>query len=97
MSGMVKPGGMIVYSTCTIAKEENEEQVASFLARHKEYSLDAQWPEALLTSLKQQGIVSEQFDGQLQLLPHHASSDGFYIARLKRSAQSSIAQRYSLC
>jgi len=89
ISGLVKPGGVLVYSTCTIAKEENEEQVASFLSRHKEYSLDAQWPDTLLASLKQQGIVSEQFDGQLQLLPHHASSDGFYIARLKRSAQSS--------
>jgi len=84
MSGLVKPGGVLVYSTCTIAKEENEEQVASFLARHPEYSLDAHWPEVLLNTLKEHGIIGEPFDGQLQLLPYHANSDGFYIARLKR-------------
>lgn len=88
MSGLVKPGGVLVYSTCTIAEEENEAQVASFLARHAEYSLDAQWPESLLNALQKRGIVHESFNGQLQLLPHHANSDGFYIARLKRSALS---------
>jgi len=85
MSGLVKPGGVLVYSTCTIAKEENEEQIANFLASHPEYSLDAHWPETLLDALKKQGIIDERFDGQLQLLPYHANSDGFYIARLKRS------------
>jgi len=85
MSGLVKPGGVLVYSTCTIAKEENEEQVASFLADHPEYSLDSHWPEELLCALRKQGIIGDSFDGQLQLLPYHANSDGFYIARLKRS------------
>lgn len=84
MSGLVKPGGILVYSTCTIAPEENEQQVAAFLAKHPEYKLDGNWPPAMLARLKQLGIVDERFDGQLQLLPYHANSDGFYIARLLR-------------
>jgi 16S rRNA (cytosine967-C5)-methyltransferase len=36
----VKPGGVLVYSTCTLLPEENEGQVAAFLAAHSEYHLD---------------------------------------------------------
>lgn len=85
VSELVKPGGVLVYSTCTIAKEENEEQIARFLAKHPAFSLDIQWPQSLLAALEKQGIVGERFEGQLQLLPHHANSDGFFIARLKKS------------
>jgi len=84
MSGLVKPGGVLVYSTCTIAQEENEAQVAAFLAKHPEYVLDENWPPALLARLKGLGIIDENFNGQLQLLPYHANSDGFYIARLRK-------------
>lgn len=82
MSGLVKPGGVLLYSTCTIAREENEQQIASFLAKHPEYTLDRNWPPAVLSRLKQLNIIDEQFDGQLQLLPDDNKSDGFYIARL---------------
>jgi len=84
MSGLVKPGGVLVYSTCTIAREENEDQVAAFLAKHPEYVLDENWPPDLLVRLKGLGIIDESFNGQLQLLPYHANSDGFYIARLRK-------------
>lgn len=39
-SQYVKPGGTLVYSTCTIVPEENEEQVKTFLAAHEEYTLE---------------------------------------------------------
>ncbi|MUT66827.1 16S rRNA (cytosine(967)-C(5))-methyltransferase RsmB [Paenibacillus sp. NEAU-GSW1] len=83
-AGLVKPGGVLVYSTCTIEKAENEQQVAAFLADHPEFQLDAEWPEAVLQPLRQAGVLDERFDGQAQLLPHHFDSDGFFIARMRK-------------
>lgn len=84
MSQLVKPGGVLVYSTCTIAQEENEEQIAKFLQKHEQFELDPNWPQAILQRLREQNIALDSFNGQLQLLPQHANSDGFFIARLKR-------------
>jgi tRNA and rRNA cytosine-C5-methylases len=39
---MLKPGGTLVYATCSILPQENEEQVARFLAEHPEYLLEAE-------------------------------------------------------
>src|SRR5690606_21150071 len=47
VSGLVKPGGALVYSTCTIERNENERQVAAFLQEHPEFQLDASWPAEL--------------------------------------------------
>lgn len=79
---LVKPGGVLVYSTCTIEKDENERQVANFLQEHPEFELDRNWPKAVVEQLKKVGAIDEQFDGQAQLLPQHFDSDGFYIARM---------------
>ncbi|MFF2484121.1 16S rRNA (cytosine(967)-C(5))-methyltransferase RsmB [Paenibacillus sp. NPDC058071] len=83
-SGLVKPGGVLVYSTCTIERAENEEQVEQFLERHPEFEFDADWPEAVLAPLRTAGIADDSFRGSIQLLPQHFGSDGFYIARLRR-------------
>lgn len=82
--GLVKPGGTLVYSTCTMLREENEDQVAKFLREHPEFELDANWPERVLERLSASGLIGEAFAGQLQLLPQHFGSDGFFIARMKR-------------
>lgn len=84
VSDLVKPGGILVYSTCTIAQEENELQVEQFLQENPNFELDPNWPKPILSSLHKQSIIDEHFNGQLQLLPQHAGSDGFFIARLKR-------------
>ncbi|MFC4100992.1 16S rRNA (cytosine(967)-C(5))-methyltransferase RsmB [Paenibacillus xanthanilyticus] len=81
---LVKPGGTLVYSTCTIAREENEDQVASFLAELPGFELDPDWPADVLSSLREAGAVADDFRGELQLLPQHFGSDGFYIAKLRR-------------
>lgn len=80
----VRPGGTLVYSTCTIAKEENEETVRHFLVRHPEFALDPGWPPAILEALKRRGALPEGFEGMAQLLPQQFGSDGFFIARMKR-------------
>jgi len=70
-SRYVKPGGVLVYATCTISSRENEEQLSNFLRNHSEYSLES-IPIPLAN------------EGQIQLLPHLHHTDGFFIARLRR-------------
>ncbi|SFD62376.1 16S rRNA (cytosine967-C5)-methyltransferase [Paenibacillus catalpae] len=84
VAGLVKPGGTLVYSTCTIESAENEEQVAAFLKDHPEFQLDPEWPDEALQPLRDKGIIDRSFAGQVQLLPQHFGSDGFFIARLRK-------------
>lgn len=82
VSKLVKVGGTLVYSTCTMAKAENEQQLQQFLAQNPQFKLDPNWDKALLARLKQQGVVDDSFQGYIQVLPQQANSDGFFIARL---------------
>lgn len=81
---LVKPGGTLVYSTCTIEAQENEGQVARFLREHPEFELDGNWPTPIVKRLREANIIGPDFSGQVQLLPQHFGSDGFYIARMVR-------------
>ncbi len=75
---LVKPGGRLVYGTCSLLREENEEIVDEFLGRHPEYTLvDAQ---ALLGSATDCTIA-----GTLRLFPHRHGTDGFFGAVLART------------
>ncbi|MCG7383502.1 16S rRNA (cytosine(967)-C(5))-methyltransferase RsmB [Paenibacillus sp. ACRRY] len=77
---LLKPGGVLVYSTCTIEPAENELMVADFLKRHSEYqAVDSAWTG---TELEKWNRVN----GGVQILPQYAHSDGFFIARLTRAA-----------
>jgi 16S rRNA (cytosine967-C5)-methyltransferase len=73
---LVRPGGVLLYSTCTIEPEENEQQVERFLREHPEFTVEpaTQWlPEVVCR------------DGMLQTLPHrHAHCDGAFAVRLRR-------------
>ncbi|WP_397376356.1 16S rRNA (cytosine(967)-C(5))-methyltransferase RsmB [Paenibacillus vietnamensis] len=84
--GLVRPGGVLVYSTCTMEPAENEEQVARFLREHPEFELDAGWPETIAQQLRKAGVVRGEFAGEAQLLPQHFDSDGFFIARMVKRA-----------
>ncbi|WP_080840253.1 16S rRNA (cytosine(967)-C(5))-methyltransferase RsmB [Cohnella massiliensis] len=83
-SALVRPGGTLVYSTCTIAPEENEETIRHFLSSFPEFALDPGWPEEAARPLREAGVLTDAFEGMLQLLPDQFGSDGFFIARLRR-------------
>ncbi|MBB5335535.1 16S rRNA (cytosine(967)-C(5))-methyltransferase RsmB [Pectinatus brassicae] len=73
----VKTNGIVVYSTCTVLKQENDDVVNRFLDEHTEFILDD--VEAFLPE-KLRGRGSKT----LQLLPHRDNTDGFFIARIKK-------------
>lgn len=75
----LKVGGVLVYSTCTITREENEEQVNAFLANHPSFVLEDLQP--VLGHMLDAPSLTQ---GWLQLLPHRHGTDGFFIARLRR-------------
>jgi 16S rRNA (cytosine967-C5)-methyltransferase len=75
---LLKPGGILVYSTCTIEREENEDNVAAFLDRHPEYTLDADSGDVSLPA------ELMPFTGMVTILPYQFGSDGFFIARMRR-------------
>lgn len=79
---LVKPGGRLVYATCSLLHEENEDIVNAFLATHEEF-------QRLSASdlLRQQGIALEgdaNAGEDLRLFPHQHGTDGFYAAVLER-------------
>jgi 16S rRNA (cytosine967-C5)-methyltransferase len=74
----VVPGGVLVYSTCTLLPEENESTVKAFLAEAPHFRLAA--PEQ--TPSEARALVGP--DGFLRTLPHRHDADGFFAARLER-------------
>ncbi len=76
-ASLVRPGGLLVYSTCTIEPEENEERVAAFLARHDDFGTESATsliPDEMLTA-----------EGYFASLPQRDSIDGAFAARLRRA------------
>ena len=76
---MVKVGGTLVYSTCSILPQENGGQIEAFLARHPEYEIfpmGAELPEAL---------AQHETGTGLQMFAHRDGTDGFYVCRLRRA------------
>jgi len=81
----LRPGGVLVYSTCTVSPTENERLIADFLDSRPDFSLDdlaAEWPEFALAGPAGRAAARP---GMLLTLPHRDDTAGFFIARLRRS------------
>lgn len=76
---LLKKGGILIYSTCTIEKEENSVVIDSFLESHQEFSGDPTVKERMPEAI--QPLIS---DYSLQIVPQDFGSDGFFIASLRK-------------
>jgi 16S rRNA (cytosine967-C5)-methyltransferase len=74
----VKPGGRLVYVTCSVFAEENEDRIAAFLARTPGFVVRPIAPEPVAEHVTPQGF--------LRLTPRTAATDGFFVALLERTA-----------
>lgn len=83
MTHLLKPGGVLVYSTCTWEARENKEQIELFLKRHPEFSADEKLIDSFPDLVRERAIMG---NGWVQILPHHFHSDGFFIAKLRKNS-----------
>ena len=75
-AGYVKKGGVLMYSTCTILKRENEQVVEAFLEAHPDFHTEP---------LCLPEVFPKNENGMLTLLPGQYDTDGFFICRLRRN------------
>lgn len=73
---MLKPGGVIVYSTCTFNEEEDEGVIETFLSKHDEFEL--------VPIAAEYGISKGCIEGTIRLWPHKLSGEGHFAARLRK-------------
>lgn len=78
VSRYVKPGGILLYSTCTLLRRENEEVVNQFLAGQGDYALEG---------FTLPGPIGKT-EGMVTLWPHRYDTDGFFIAKLRKQKET---------
>ena len=91
--GAVRPGGCVVYSTCSLELEENEQVVATVLAENlgvRQISIasriDALRRKGILTHVGAERLQSSRTaEGALRLLPGDSATDGFYVAVIEKA------------
>jgi len=81
---LVKPGGRLVYATCSLLSVENQDQVSAFLAEHPDFAIV---PAAqVLQAQSIQVDHAQRFAPWFVMLPHLHDTDGFFAAVLEKSA-----------
>ena len=78
---MLKPGGVLVYSTCTFSEVENEDMIFSFIEKHPEYRVSDMANE--IPSVKHQ--ITGRLPGSMRIWPHLQRGDGHFCVKLIKS------------
>lgn len=73
----VKPGGVLVYATCTLHPQENEGVIQPFLERHPHWQIEPPLPSSFPSAFSTP-------EGWIKVWPHRYQMDGFFMVRLKR-------------
>ncbi|MER2262873.1 MAG: 16S rRNA (cytosine(967)-C(5))-methyltransferase RsmB [Psychrobacillus sp.] len=76
---LLKPNGLIVYSTCTVDREENEGTAKLFMEKHPDMELKS-FPDVV------KNIKQQEEEGMLQLFPQDLRSDGFFVAVFQKKS-----------
>lgn len=85
---LLKPGGLMLYSTCTFSKLENEGSIDGFLKEHPEFSLEEiPWSEGFCPGMP--GLVGSRFPLErcVRLFPHKIDGEGHFLALLKKAGE----------
>jgi 16S rRNA (cytosine967-C5)-methyltransferase len=78
IADFVKPGGVLVYSVCTITEQETQLAIERFLRTREDFNIDD------LTPYLPESLRSDVNDGMIQLMPNRYGIDGLFVARLQR-------------
>ena len=84
-AGALRPGGVLVYSTCTLSPAENEQQIESFLDRNSQFALED-------VTHEQRSHIHPRMPQALLTMPHRDHTAGFFIARMRRVECSSAGR-----
>lgn len=84
-ANLLRPGGRMVYSTCTFNNAENEGSILNFLNRHPEFSTEEFHLEG----------VGDSENGMLHIYPHRVNGDGHFVARLRKAENAPAATKPS--
>lgn len=92
---MLKPGGVLVYSTCTFSPEENEGTISAFLQRHEEYIIEEIACKDLLSPGRAEwiGQPAPGIERTLRLWPQFLRGEGHYVARLRKKSTDAGVSR----
>lgn len=88
---MLKPGGTLVYSTCTFSAEENEGVIGGFLKAHPEFSVEEAEQEKFFAPGRSDWMACEH---TMRLWPHKLAGEGHFIAKLKKAGRLELTETY---
>jgi len=87
-AALVKPGGCVVYVTCSVLAEENGDRIRAFIGRHGDFSVEK--PAEVITRLGERAYLFARAvlisDEGLLMTPRRTDTDGFFVSGLRRSA-----------
>ena len=96
---MLRPGGRLVYSTCTFAPQENEGSVASFMERHPDYKLmEVQKYDGMAEGVPEWAdygtwkVCKEELRHTIRMFPHLIKGEGHYLAVLQKEGE--VPEKY---